>query len=55
MTGKRPPGAVCPLSFVQQAAAEMADCSLTVVPDAGHGINVTHVEPFVRDLLPRDR
>ena len=47
--------AVVPLRDIQRAVASMPQPSLTVVPGVGHGICMTHVEAFLRDLLSLTR
>lgn len=47
--------AVVPLTDIQRAVASVPQHSLTVVPGVGHGICMTHVEAFLRDLLSLTR
>jgi len=42
---------VVPPSLIKRAIAREAKYELQLVPDAGHGICITHVGPFLLDLL----
>lgn len=42
--------AVVPVTLVEQATAGLSQHSLRVVAGAGHGVCMTHVEPFLFDL-----
>ena len=46
--------AVVPAQQVQKATAGVGRCNLTIVPGVGHGVCMTHVEPFLRRLLDTD-
>lgn len=46
--------AVVPVTRIEEATAGLSRHTLRVIPDTGHGVCMTHVEPFLLDLLDDD-